>query len=178
LLYKDDEELSDSIKLIKIMENTEATDINFTELTAHVVSAYVANNALHRSDLPSVIETVHMALQGLANPKAQEPAKPQPAVSIRKSVTPSAIISLEDGKPYKSLKRHLTRLGMTPAEYREKWGLPKDYPMVSPDYAKQRSELAKSIGLGQSRRKAIPAPVVPEKPKRVAAPKRKAAGAK
>ena len=100
-----------------------------------------------------MIASVHMALQGLVAPQQVEREKPQPAVGVRKSVTPDFLISLEDGKPYKSLKRHLTRLGLTPQAYREKWGLPPDYPMVAANYALQRSELAKSMGLGEKRRK-------------------------
>jgi predicted transcriptional regulator len=93
-----------------------------------------------------------MALQGLAAPRRVEAEKPQPPVSSRKSVTPDFLISLEDGKPYKSLKRHLTKLGLTPQAYREKWGLPLDYPMVAASYALKRSELAKSMGLGAIRK--------------------------
>jgi predicted transcriptional regulator len=142
------------------MDQTEQPAINFTELTAHVVSSYVANNAVHRTDLPNMIATVYGALLGLVTPKPTEPAKLQPAVSIKKSITPDFLISLEDGKPYKSLKRHLTKLGITPAEYKERWGLPRDYPMVAPNYAQRRSELAKSIGLGNMRKQApAPAPV-------------------
>lgn len=125
---------------------------DFTEITADIVSSYVTNNAVHSADLPALIASVHAALQGLTAPKRAEPEKPQPPISIRKSVTPDFIISLEDGKQYKSLKRHLTKLGLTPEAYREKWGLPRDYPMVAANYAQQRSELAKSMGLGQKRR--------------------------
>jgi predicted transcriptional regulator len=127
--------------------------IDFTELTANVVSAYVANNSVHFWNLPIIIASVHAALQGLGAPQKPELAKQEPAVSIRKSVTPDFVISLEDGKKYKSLKRSLTKLGMTPYEYRTKWGLPHDYPMVAPSYAQRRSDLAKSIGLGQVRSK-------------------------
>jgi predicted transcriptional regulator len=115
---------------------------------------------------------------GLGAPKQAEPAKQQPAVPVKKSVTPDFLISLEDGKSYKSLKRHLTKLGITPAEYREKWGLPRDYPMVAANYAQRRSELAKSIGLGSMRKQAAEAPEAPAeapKPKRRAPAKRKAA---
>jgi predicted transcriptional regulator len=165
------------------MDQTEQPNVDFTELTAHVVSSYVANNAVHRADLPTMIATVYGALQGLAAPKQADPVKPQPAVPIKKSVTPDFLISLEDGKPYKSLKRHLTKLGITPAEYREKWGLPRDYPMVAASYAQRRSELAKSIGLGNLRKQAAEQTVEPEdlkasaetaKPKRRAPSKRKA----
>ncbi len=130
---------------------------NFIELAADIVSAYVANNSVRTGDLPELIGSVHAALQNVANPApAQATERPTPAVPVKKSVTPDAIISLEDGKPYKSLKRHITKLGMTPQQYREKWGLPKDYPMVAAAYAAKRSELAKNMGLGQKRKGAAP----------------------
>src|ERR671910_1940325 len=125
---------------------------DFNALTAEVVSAYVANNSLRPADIPDLIASVHQALQGLSAPPQAEPEKREPPVSIRKSVTPDFLISMEDGRRYKSLKRHLTGRGLTPEQYREKWGLPSNYPMVAPNYAKQRSELAKTIGLGQIRR--------------------------
>ena len=131
-------------------ENTAAPD--FTALTAEVVSAYVANNSIRPADLPDLIASVHRALQGLSAPPQAEPEKREPPVSIKKTITPDYLISLEDGKRYKSLKRHLSGRGLTPEQYREKWGLPRDYPMVAPNYAKQRSELAKALGLGQLRR--------------------------
>jgi predicted transcriptional regulator len=118
--------------------------------TAGIVSAYIANNAVPAGDLPGLI-AVHGALTKLNEPPAPEAEKPIPIVPIKKTVTPDYIISLEDGKHYKSLKRHLTTRGMTPEQYREKWGLPYDYPMVCATYAAQRSELAKSSGLGQRR---------------------------
>jgi predicted transcriptional regulator len=127
--------------------------LDFASITADIVSSYVANNSVHRADLPNVIASVHAALQGLATPNPTEPERPEPAVSIRKSVTPDFLISLEDGKKYKTLKRYLAKLGMTPEEYRAKWGLPIDYPMVAPNYAAKRSELARSGGLGQMRKK-------------------------
>jgi predicted transcriptional regulator len=127
--------------------------LDFASLTADIVASYVANNAVHRGDLPIVIASVHAALLGLTIPKQEEAEKPQPAVSIRKSVTPDFLISLEDGKKYKTIKRHLGTLGLTAEEYRAKWGLPADYPMVAPNYAAKRSELARSSGLGQQRRK-------------------------
>jgi predicted transcriptional regulator len=105
------------------------------------------------SDLPGLIQSVYASISGLDAPSTPEADKPVPAVSIKKSVTPDYIISLEDGRHFKSLKRHLGGKGMTPDEYRAKWGLPKDYPMVAPNYAAQRSELAKALGLGQQRRK-------------------------
>jgi predicted transcriptional regulator len=128
------------------------TTPNYIELAADIVSAFVSNNSVPMADVPGLIGNVHAALRMAAQPAPkQEEAKPLPAVSARKSVTPDYLISLEDGKQYKSLKRHLTRLGLTPEAYREKWGLPRDYPMVAPNYAAKRSELAKSLGLGHQR---------------------------
>jgi predicted transcriptional regulator len=127
-----------------------------TPFAADIVSAYVGNNSISASELPLLIANVHAALQQIASgqPKGSE-APLSPAVPVKKSVTPEAIICLEDGKAFKSLKRHLmTKYGMSPDEYRAKWGLPADYPMVAPAYAEARSQLAKSMGLGQQRRKA------------------------
>ena len=126
------------------------------QLTADIVSAYVSNNKVGAGDLGKLIEEVHTALQRAPNAKAEpEPQPREPAVPIRRSVTPDHIVSLEDGRKFKSLKRHLKNTyNMTPDEYRAKWGLPRDYPMVAPNYAKARSELAKTMGLG---RKAAPA---------------------
>lgn len=124
------------------------------ELTADVVSAYVSNNSVVANDLPTVINDVYEALSK-ASAKAALPVKEElkPAVSVKKSVMPDYIICLEDGKKFKSLKRHLrTHYDLTPEEYREKWGLPHDYPMVAPNYAAARSALAKKMGLGQRRR--------------------------
>lgn len=123
------------------------------ELTSDIVSAYVANNKVPTNELAEVINAVHSALTGLGEKKQAEPEKPVPMMPIKKTITPDFLISLEDGRRYKSLKRHLSGRGLSPAEYREKWGLAKDYPMVAPNYAKQRSELAKALGLGQQRRK-------------------------
>ena len=123
-----------------------------TELTAEIVSAYVAKNNLPMSELPALLRNVHAALGGLGSPVREEPKREAlvPAVSIKKSITDDYIISLEDGQKFKSLKRHLmTTYGMTPQDYRTKWNLPKDYPMVAPGYASQRSALAKSLGLGR-----------------------------
>lgn len=118
--------------------------------TADIVAAHVQNNSVAISDLPQLIKTVHESLAGLSGDSPAE--KPQPAVSVRRSVTPDYIVCLEDGRKLKMLKRHLaTAYGMTPEDYREKWGLPADYPMVAPNYAKQRSSLAKKIGLGKRR---------------------------
>jgi len=124
------------------------------ELTAEIVSAYVSNNTVVAADLPSVIQNVFEALNK-ASAASGQPLKEElkPAVPIKKSVTPEFIICLEDGKKFKSLKRHLrTHYDLSPEEYREKWGLPHDYPMVAPNYAAARSELAKRMGLGQRRR--------------------------
>lgn len=119
-------------------------------LTADIVSAYVANNAVGAAELPGLIGQVHMSIASLASgvPAVREELKP--AVPVKKSVTADYIICLEDGKKFKSLKRHLgSAYGMTPDEYRAKWGLPADYPMVAPNYAAARSELAKTMGLGR-----------------------------
>ena len=134
------------------------------ELTSEIVSAYVTNNKLPSSELPEIIASVHEALRGLGEKKAPEPEKLTPIVPIKKSITPDYLVSLEDGRHYKSLKRHLSGRGLTPIEYREKWGLARDYPMVAPNYAKQRSELAKALGLGQQRRKRVEPPVAVKAP--------------
>jgi predicted transcriptional regulator len=134
---------------------SEISTNNLVGLAADIVSAYVTNNSVPAADLPSLIATVHSSLRNVSNPApAQATEKPTPAVPIKKSVTPEAIISLIDGKPYRTMKRHLTRHGLTPAQYRERFGLPHDYPVVAPAYAAKRSELARSAGLGQQRRKA------------------------
>jgi predicted transcriptional regulator len=129
--------------------------IELAELTADVVSAYVANNPLPAASLPELIASVHASLSGLGGPIAA-PAEPQePAVNPKRSVHPDHIICLEDGKKFKALRRHLnTEHGMTPEAYRAKWDLPGSYPMTAPNYSDRRSELAKAIGLG---RKAAPA---------------------
>ena len=137
---------------------------NLTELTAEIVSAYVARNNVPASDLPSLLQSVHAALGRIANGAVAEEQKPEPlvpAVPIKKSITDDYLVSLENGQKFKSLKRHLmTTYNMTPQQYREKWGLPKDYPMVAPAYAKSRSALAKSLGLG--RKAALPVEVEAE----------------
>ena len=124
------------------------------ELTADIVSAYVGNNSVATSDLPGLIRSIHAALGGVGAP-VEKPAEPQmPAVSIKKSLSDDFLICLEDGRKFKSLKRHLrTKYNMSPEDYRAKWGLPKSYPMVAPAYAAARSELAKKMGLGQGGRK-------------------------
>ncbi len=126
---------------------------NIVELTADVVSAYVGNNAVAPGNLTALISEVHKALSQTLDENAQaEQEKLKPAVPIRRSVQPDYIVCLEDGKKFKALKRHLRNsFDMSPEEYRAKWGLPADYPMVAPNYAKVRSELAKKIGLGQKR---------------------------
>ena len=138
------------------MENNDGSNENLITLTADIVSAHVSNNSVAVNDLPSLIQHVHNALNGLAGKSEQPEAKKQePAVSIRSSVKPDYIVCLEDGKKLKMLKRHLmTHYNMTPDQYRQKWGLGPDYPMVAPNYAEQRRTLAKSIGLGKGRRSA------------------------
>jgi predicted transcriptional regulator len=123
----------------------------FIELTADIVSAYVSNNSVAASEIPELIQQVHRTLLRVAGGAAEIPAEPaRPAVAVKRSVTPEYIVCLEDGRKFKSLKRHLrTQYNMTPDQYREKWHLPADYPMVAPNYAAQRSRLAKAMGLGQ-----------------------------
>src|ERR1700752_3957526 len=133
------------------------------EIAADIVSAYVGNNSVSASDLPILIKNIHAALKGISTGATAEPAAPQtPAVPVRRSITPDFLICLEDGRKFKSLKRHLqTKYGLSPDDYRAKWGLPKDYPMVAPNYAASRSALAKQMGLGQGGRQAAkPAPAV------------------
>jgi predicted transcriptional regulator len=124
-------------------------------LVADIVSAYVANNSVPVSELPGLIASTHAAIAGLgADPVSVPEEKAIPAVSIKKSITPDFLICLEDGKKFKSLKRHLrTSYDLSPEQYRTKWGLPSDYPMVAPAYAEARSNLAKKMGLGQQRKK-------------------------
>jgi predicted transcriptional regulator len=123
-------------------------------LTTDIVASHVSNNTVAITDLPSLIQQVYAALSGLGNAPAAAATRPHPAVPIKKSVMPEYIVCLEDGKKLKMLKRHLkTRYNMSPEEYRERWGLPSDYPMVAPAYAQQRSDLAKKIGLGTKRGK-------------------------
>ncbi len=135
--------------------NESSGSSNYIELAADIVSAYVSNNSVPSSELPALINEVHNALLRVtsgAAPVVVETLKP--AVPAKKSITNDFIICLEDGKKFKSLKRHLrTQYNISPEEYREKWGLPPDYPMVAPNYAKARSQLAKQMGLGQQRRR-------------------------
>ena len=135
--------------------------VNPTEVTAEIVAAFVSNNFLKMGELAAVIETVHAAVKGLQEGTEAAPVvieAPAPAVSIRKSVTPDYLICLDDGKQFRSLKRHLASLGLTPEQYRAKWSLPSTYPMVAPNYAAQRSALAKANGLGQMRERSVAAP--------------------
>lgn len=134
----------------------EQTDMQETliTLTADIVAAHVSNNSVAVSDLPLLIQNVHGALLGLGTDSSEPEVKQEPAVSVRASVKPDYIVCLEDGKKLKMLKRHLmTHYQMTPEQYRAKWNLPADYPMVAPNYAEQRRTLAKKIGLGTKRRK-------------------------
>jgi predicted transcriptional regulator len=150
---------------------------NYIELCADIASAYVSNNSVLAADLPSLLQSIYAALTKTAQGQEEEPKTELiPAVSVRKSLTPDYIVCLEDGKKFKSLKRHLrSTYDMTPEQYRAKWNLPADYPMVAPNYAKARSELARTMGLGQQRRKskasvdATASDAAPAKPKRAAA---------
>jgi len=118
-----------------------------------IVSAYVRNNTVNTSDLPDLIRSVHAALQDLSRPAAAAPEPPRPAVPVKKSIFKDYLICLEDGLKFKSLKRHLrSKYGLSPDEYRQKWGLPADYPMVAPGYSEKRSKLAKKMGLGRNTR--------------------------
>ena len=133
-----------------------ADDIQETllALTADIVAAHVSNNSVGMADLPTLIGNVHAALAGLGTPAEAPVEEQKPAVSIRASIKPEYIVCLEDGKKLKMLKRHLmTHYNMTPDEYRQKWGLNADYPMVAPNYAEQRRTLAKKIGLGTKRKR-------------------------
>jgi predicted transcriptional regulator len=135
------------------MDEMNRTDL--IELTAEIISAYVSNNTVVASDLPAIIGDVHDALSKASQRVGQtEREELRPAVTVKKSVTPDYIVCLEDGKKFKSLKRHLrTHYNLSPEEYREKWNLPHDYPMVAPNYAQARSALAKQMGLGTRREK-------------------------
>ncbi|MEI6419264.1 MAG: MucR family transcriptional regulator [Sphingomonadales bacterium] len=134
------------------MADNQSNQAELLALTADIVAAHFANNTVAPGDVPGVIQNVYATLAGLGSPVAAPVAKQEPAVSVRSSIKPDFIVCLEDGKKLKMLKRHLmTRYGMTPDDYRAKWGLPADYPMVAPNYAEQRRTLAKSIGLGTKR---------------------------
>ena len=132
------------------------------EMTTDIVSAYVGNNSVSANDIPSLIANVHKALTEVASGSVTvEIAPKEPAVPVRRSITPDHLVCLEDGRKFKSLKRHLrTAYDLTPEQYRAKWGLPKDYPMVAPNYAKARSDLAKQMGLGQGGRQVTRKPRV------------------
>lgn len=161
-------------------EQAQALDNTDTvSLASEIVVAYVSNNPVPRTDLAALIADVHAAIERLRAGVAPEQEKLPPAVPVRKSVTPDHIVCLEDGRKFKSLKRHLlTHHGLTPDEYRQKWNLPRDYPIVAPAYAESRSSLAKSMGLGRKRAEQAPEPAaVAEKPKRARAPRKAAAAA-
>jgi predicted transcriptional regulator len=141
-----------------VLENRFMSDTagkSFIELTAEIVSAYVGNNPTPAADIGALIGQVHAALLRLSAGRVDPPLEPaKPAVTVKKSISPEFLVCLEDGKRFKSLKRHLrTQYNMTPEQYREKWNLPADYPMVAPNYAVARSNLAKKMGLGQQRRR-------------------------
>jgi predicted transcriptional regulator len=146
-------------------------------LTTEIVASFAGNNPIATTDLPTLISAVFTALNNVGKDQVEEaPEAPVPAVPIKKSIRPDYIICLEDGKKLKMLKRHLaTSYGLTPDQYRQRWGLPKDYPMVAPAYAAQRSDLAKQIGLG---RKPAPAPAAAKPAAAAAKPIRRAAGRK
>jgi predicted transcriptional regulator len=128
---------------------------HFIELTADIVSAYVSNNTVPAGDIPALINQIHSALMQVSTGRSDSPNEPlKPAIPVKRSINPDYIVCLEDGKKFKSLKRHLrTQYNMTPEQYRDKWGLAPDYPMVAPNYAAARSQLAKQMGLGQQRRR-------------------------
>jgi predicted transcriptional regulator len=172
---------------------TSSVPTDHIELTADIVSAYVSNNSIPASELANLLASVHTALSGLAaggtNKAAEDAVEKPTSAQIKKSITPDALISFEDGKPYKTLRRHLTLRGLSPEAYRAKHGLPADYPMTSASYSAQRSELARSLGLGQQRKgqtkAAVKATAVEEtvseaaaetKPKRATRPREVAAG--
>jgi len=137
-----------------LMDSSTEIQETLITLTADIVAAHVSNNSVAVSDLPVLIANVHNALSGLGGPVAEPEVRQEPAVSVRASIKPDYIVCLEDGKKLKMLKRHLmTHYQMTPEQYRTKWNLPADYPMVAPNYAEQRRTLAKKIGLGTKRRK-------------------------
>ncbi|WP_375273656.1 MucR family transcriptional regulator [Methylorubrum thiocyanatum] len=149
----------------------DAETARLVTLTADVVSAYVSNNHVQSAELPKLLGEVHEAIRTVSlsgRPSAETgPPKATPQ-EIRKSISHDFLISFEDGKPYKTLRRHLTLRGLSPEQYRAKWGLPNDYPMTSASYSEQRSELARALGLGQQRRRADPEPEVEAAPEPVA----------
>jgi predicted transcriptional regulator len=136
------------------MADQTGSEDSLLTLTADIVAAHVSNNSVAVNDLPNLIQNVHSALSAISGAASAPEAKPEPKVSVRSSVKPDFIVCLEDGKRLKMLKRHLmTHYNLTPDEYRQKWGLSSDYPMVAPNYAEQRRTLAKSIGLGTKRKR-------------------------
>ena len=148
------------------MPDTPKTDMTLADVTAEIVAAYVSHNSISSSDLGKLIADVYSAVNGTTQPARPSPEPAQvPAISIRKSVTPDYIVCLEDGKKFKSMKRHLDKLGMTPAQYRAKWNLPADYPMVAASYSARRSDLAKTNGLGRKAGQVV-AKAAPTKAKR------------
>ena len=155
------------------MVQSDSKPLDSVALAAEIVAAFVANNHLQTHELPNLLTSVHGALARIADgkttPETQEPTTLTPAVSVRKSITPDHLVCLEDGKKFKSLKRHLRSLGLTPEQYRAKWNLPADYPMVAPNYAAQRSALAKKIGLGQFRKSGGAAKRKPGRPAKTTA---------
>jgi len=153
-------------------------NVDYTALTAEIISAYVSKNSVRPADLPELLSSVHAALSGLSQGGATgaAPVEKLTSAQIRKSVTPDALISFEDGKPYKTLGRHLKTRGLTPETYREKWGLPRGFPMVAASYSEKRSAMAKSLGFGQQRRKTAPktavvSEAISEEPRRVSRPR-------
>jgi predicted transcriptional regulator len=156
------------IEEAQVDENTSIPTVErsgFIDLTSDIVSAYVSNNPVRPNDLPALLADVHAAIANLISaPSSAEPKMEKPTASqIRKSITPDALISFIDGRPYKTLKRHLSGQGLTIEEYRERYSLPRDYPSTAPSYSEQRSKLARAAGLGQQRRTA--AAKVAEAPK-------------
>jgi predicted transcriptional regulator len=143
----------DDLRKVQVM--TDAAGKNFIDLTANIVSAYLSTNPTPASEIPALISQIHAALLRVSGGRNDAPLEPaKPAVSVKKSMTPDYLVCLEDGKRFKSLKRHLrSQYNMTPEQYRDKWGLPADYPMVAPNYAVARSQLAKKMGLGQQQRR-------------------------
>jgi predicted transcriptional regulator len=135
--------------------SSDAGTNDYIGLTAEIVSAYVSNNTVASADIPALINQVHSALLRVSSGQGTGPSEPlKPAVPVKRSINPDYIVCLEDGKKFKSLKRHLrSQYAMTPEQYREKWSLPADYPMVAPSYAAARSQLAKQMGLGHQRRR-------------------------
>jgi predicted transcriptional regulator len=156
-----------------VSESAASEHIEHIGLAVDIVAAYVSNNSVPPSDLPGLIGGIHAALNSLSlsSRASSGPVEKLSAVQIRKSVTHDHIVSFEDGTPYKTLRRHLTLRGLTPEAYREKWGLPRDYPMTAASYSAQRSELARALGLGQQRRKSRVAAAALEAAAPAAAPK-------